>query len=112
MELAAVLERMDGDVELLKELAGLFLNECPRQMAEIRQAITQRDASRLMQTAHTIKGSVGNFGAREAVEAARRLEIDANEHDWGQAEADWAALKRAVGRLEPALIELSPAGAS
>jgi CheY-like chemotaxis protein len=112
LDMATVLERMDGDVELLKELAGLFLSECPQRMAEIRQAITQRDASRLMQAAHTIKGSVGNFGAREAVEAAQRLEIDANEHDWGQAEEDWAALKKAVGRLEPLLIELSPAGAS
>ncbi len=112
LKMAAVLERMGGDVELLKELAGLFLGECPQRMAEIRQAINQRDASRLMQTAHSIKGSIGNFGARDAVEAAQRLEIDANEHDWGQAEADWAALEKAVGRLEPVLIELSPEGAS
>ncbi len=47
LNMAAVLERMGGDVELLKELAGLFLGECPQRMAEIRQAITQRDAPRL-----------------------------------------------------------------
>ncbi len=38
-DLAAALDRMDGDVELLKELAGLFLDDCPGRMAEIRQAI-------------------------------------------------------------------------
>ena len=38
---------MDGDVELMKELAGLFLDECPQRMAEIRQALTRRDASSL-----------------------------------------------------------------
>jgi HPt (histidine-containing phosphotransfer) domain-containing protein len=111
LDLAKVLERMDGDLELLKELAGIFLSDCPQRMAEIRRAITQRDASGLMQAAHTIKGSAGNFGAHEAVEAARRLEIDATEHDWGQAEEHWAALQRAVGGLEPVLIQLSPAAA-
>ncbi len=112
LDMAAVLERMDGDVDLLKELAGLFLSECPQRLSDVRQAITQRDASGLMQAAHTIKGAVGNFGARDAVEAARRLEIDASESDWGQAEVDWVALKTAVSRLEPILIELSPAAAS
>jgi two-component system, sensor histidine kinase and response regulator len=109
LNVAAILERMDGDTDLLKDLVGLFLSECPQRMAEIRQAITQRDASGLMQAAHTLKGSVGNFGAHEVVEAARHLEIDASEHDWDQAEQDWAMLQKAVGRLEPILIELSPA---
>ena len=59
----AALERMDGDVELLKELVGLFLDECPQRMAEIREALTRRDATKLRQAAHTLKGSVGNFGA-------------------------------------------------
>jgi PAS domain S-box-containing protein len=106
LDMAAVLERMDGDVELLKMLAGLFLSECPQRMAEIRQAINQRDTAKLMHSAHTLKGSVANFGAGDAVEAARRLEADASAHEWDQAEADWAALEKAVNGLEPALSEL------
>jgi HPt (histidine-containing phosphotransfer) domain-containing protein len=109
-DLAAALERMDGDVELMTELAGLFLSECPQRMAEIRQAITQRNASRLQQGAHALKGSVGNFGAQEAFEAAGRLERDGRDQDWGQAEADWTALEEAIGRLEPAFIGLGRAG--
>ncbi len=62
MDMAAVLKRMDGDLDLLKMLAGLFLSECPQRMADIRQAINQRDASKLMHSAHAIKGSVANFG--------------------------------------------------
>ena len=38
-DMAAALARFDGDRELLRELAGLFLGECPQRMAEIRQAI-------------------------------------------------------------------------
>jgi PAS domain S-box-containing protein len=111
-DMAAVLERMDGDMELLKMLAGLFLSECPQRMDEIKKAIQDRDASRLMRAAHALKGSVGNFGAQEAVEAAQRLEIDASEQHWDQAVQDCAALEKAVCGLEPVLSQLSPAGAS
>jgi CheY-like chemotaxis protein len=111
-DMALALERVDGDVELLKELAGLFLDDCPRRMEEIHQAIARRDASRLEQAAHNLKGSVGNFGAREAFEAARRLEKDRRAEDWVQAERDWAALKEAIERLEPALAELGRVGVS
>jgi two-component system sensor histidine kinase/response regulator len=112
VDLAAVLKRMDGDVELLKTLAALFLSESPQRMSEIRQAISERDGSKLMRSAHTFKGSVANFGATEAVEAAQRLEIDATTQNWNQAEIDWAALEKAVGGLEPVLMEFSPSGST
>jgi PAS domain S-box-containing protein len=109
-DMATALERVDGDAELLKELVGLFMSECPQWMAEIRQAIDQRDASKLHQAAHTLKGSVGNFGARAAVLAAQRLETDGREQAWGQAEKDWAALEAAISRLELVFVELGHAG--
>jgi two-component system, sensor histidine kinase and response regulator len=109
-DISEALERVDGDTELLKELATLFLCECPRWMAEIRQAIDQRDASKLHQAAHTLKGSVGNFGARAAFLAASQLETDGREKEWIQAEKDWAALAEAISRLEPAFVELGHAG--
>ena len=108
----AALERMDGDVELMKELVGLFLDECPQRMAEIREALTRRDATKLRQAAHTLKGSVGNFGAREAFEGARRLETIAQEQDWEHAEEAWAALEAAIDRLKPAMAEVCQATAS
>jgi CheY-like chemotaxis protein len=104
--LAEALERVDGDMKLMNELGGLFLSECPQRMAEIRRAISQRDATKLEQWAHTLKGSVGNFGAREAFDAAGRLERDGRDQDWVQAEADWAALEAAIDRLKPALVAL------
>src|SRR5262249_55598040 len=39
VDLAKASGRLGGDVELLKELAGLFLDECPKWMAQIHQAI-------------------------------------------------------------------------
>jgi PAS domain S-box-containing protein len=112
LDLGAALERVDGDLELLKELAGLFLGECPRRMAEIRQAISQRNVLKLQQEAHTLKGSVGTLGAREAFEAAGRLETIGFAQDWGHAEEAWAALEQAIGRLEPALAGIGQLGFS
>lgn len=106
-DLSVALDRMDGDVELLKELAGLFLEDCPKRMDEIRQAITRKDATGLQTAAHTLKGSVGNFGASDAVEAAQSLEQDGREQNWSHAEAAWNALEKAIGRLEPALSGLN-----
>jgi CheY-like chemotaxis protein len=108
-DLAAALERVDGDIELMCELGGLFLSECPQRMAEIRQAIIERDARKLEQSAHALKGSVGNFEAREAFAAAGRLERNGREHDWDQVEANWAALEAAINRLKPALVGLGRA---
>jgi PAS domain S-box-containing protein len=111
-DMAAALERVDGDLELMKELAGLFLGECPQRMAEIRRAINQRDGSELQRTAHYLKGCVGNLGARQAFVAAASLERDGHELQWDRAEQDWAALEEAIGQLEPAFGELVRAGSA
>lgn len=68
------MSRVGGDAELLKELAGLFLEEYPRLIAEMREAYQQGDAKRVEHTAHGLKGSVANFGAQPAVDAALLIE--------------------------------------
>jgi HPt (histidine-containing phosphotransfer) domain-containing protein len=68
------LSRVGGDVELLREIAALFLEECPRALLEIHQAVAGGDATKLENAAHSLKGSVANFGASAAVAAAFRLE--------------------------------------
>lgn len=66
--------RVGGDAELLKELAQLFLEEYPRLIAELRAAHQQGDAKQVERTAHGLKGSVANFGAKPAVDAAYQIE--------------------------------------
>ena len=68
------LSRVGGDEELLKEIAVIFLDDCPRLMAELRDAIAANDPQKLESAAHSMKGSVGNFGAEAAVSAAFNLE--------------------------------------
>ncbi len=66
--------RVGGDAELLREIAQLFLEEYPRLMEELRLAHQQGDAKQVERTAHGLKGSVANFGAKRAVDAAFQIE--------------------------------------
>ena len=66
--------RVGGDEELLKEIAAIFLDDYPKVLGEIRAAISNGNARQLESSAHALKGSVGNFGARAAVDSALRLE--------------------------------------
>jgi HPt (histidine-containing phosphotransfer) domain-containing protein len=68
------LSRVGGDVELLREIAVLFLEDYPKALEEIRDALARGDARGVERSAHGLKGSVANFGADQAVDAARQIE--------------------------------------
>jgi HPt (histidine-containing phosphotransfer) domain-containing protein len=68
------LSRVAGDEELLKEIAAVFLEDYPNSLREIRAGIASADAGRMERAAHSLKGSVANFGARDAVACALKLE--------------------------------------
>ena len=71
------LERLGGDDELLGEIAGIFTDTAPSLLAQIRGAIPDARHEELTRAAHTLKGSVANFAATNAFEAARELELAA-----------------------------------
>jgi CheY-like chemotaxis protein len=99
----AALARLDGDGELLGELAQLFLNDLPKQMTAVREAIEQQQRQALERAAHTLKGSVGNFAARAAFQAVRNLEMLARQGNLTEAPEAFKALKVEIDRLERTL---------
>jgi CheY-like chemotaxis protein/HPt (histidine-containing phosphotransfer) domain-containing protein len=74
IDLSQAMDAVDGDKELLKELACEFIEDVPQQLGEIRSVIKKGDAHQLERKAHSFKGAVGNFGAKTAWELAYRLE--------------------------------------
>jgi CheY-like chemotaxis protein len=102
----AALRELNGDAELLKELAGICLGEIPRLMGEIRGAVAQKDGPKLRLSAHALKGSVATFAATEAAAAAWALEQAGRDQTWAGIDATLAALEAAIERLQPALAEL------
>jgi two-component system sensor histidine kinase/response regulator len=99
LDLQLALARVGGDKELLREIAVLFIEECPRALAGIQEAIAAGDAVKLENTAHALKGSVANFGARDAVEAAFRLEQMGRAHEMGEAEGILPKLESALSAV-------------
>src|SRR3954463_15698749 len=71
----AVLDRVGGDEDLLRDITSIFLAECPTLIGEIQEAVVSGEAKRLERAAHALKGSVSNFGALSATQAAHRLEV-------------------------------------
>jgi PAS domain S-box-containing protein len=96
---AAALQCTAGDEELLCELAGLFVQECPLQLDALNRAISAGDATAVRRVAHTIKGAVCNFGARAAVEVAQRIETLAKDGALGEATGLVPDLRARLGHV-------------
>ena len=101
------LENTDGSEELLLELAGVFLEECPKMMRQIKAAIDERDAPGLQLAAHSLKGSVRIFAASAATDAALALENIGTSGDLSGAEDRRVALSQEIDRLKAILAERS-----
>ncbi len=105
-DVAAVLEAVDGDGELLRELVGLFHEDGPTLRDELRASLAACDSGRLGRAAHKIAGAVSNFHARRTLHAARRLEELARAGNLHEAPAALADLEGALAALHPALDDL------
>jgi signal transduction histidine kinase/CheY-like chemotaxis protein/HPt (histidine-containing phosphotransfer) domain-containing protein len=103
LDRAAILERVNGNVALLRELVAVFRADCDRLLPDLRTALGRGDAAGVRLAAHTIKGMVSFFGARTATETAYALEKMASAKDLGAAEGVFAALLHDIERLHTAL---------
>ena len=102
----AALLHVDGDEVLLSDLAKLFCDESPRMLSAIQNAITQKSAVDLERAAHSLKGSVANFAAQQAVELALKLERLGRAGEIDNAQRTFEALSTEVERVRVALILL------
>jgi two-component system, sensor histidine kinase and response regulator len=69
------LDRLGGDEELWNEISKLFVQECPQMLRQLQTAVAEGDAHALMETAHSLKGSLGTLGAEEGALLALDLEM-------------------------------------
>jgi PAS domain S-box-containing protein len=107
LDRAAALARVEGDSELLAEMAALFVDDCPSMLSAVREGIARQDARLLERASHALKGAAGNFSAQAAVDAALTLEMTARRKDFARAQLDYGVLKEALEHLTAALAGLS-----
>jgi HPt (histidine-containing phosphotransfer) domain-containing protein len=98
------LERLGGDEKLLHEVIEIFLEEVPKQLLELREAITQQNAEAAERTAHSLQGELGYLDIAELRNGARELEAKGRASDFKGAltllppfEASMARLLQSIG---------------
>jgi len=100
---AALLDRVEGDEELLTEMIQLYVEDAPRTLEAMRSALYKNDLPVLERAAHSLKGSSSSLTAKTVAEAALRLEQSARRRDTNGAESCLAEIERALNELLPAL---------
>ncbi|MFO0800204.1 MAG: response regulator [Gemmataceae bacterium] len=103
-----VLERVGGNRDVLRQLVGVFYQDCNTQMAALRAAISDGDADGVRDAAHTIKGMVAFFSQPGATEAARGLEDIGTRGELNGAGSRCAELARELAKIEAGLAEFAP----
>jgi PAS domain S-box-containing protein len=102
-DLQDTLARMDGDWELFREVIEIFAVDSHKMLAVLHEAIAAGDGRRVNRAAHTIKGALGNFSARGAMELTLKLEGLGKSADLTGAWEEYAVLETELGRLREAL---------
>jgi HPt (histidine-containing phosphotransfer) domain-containing protein len=94
-----MIDRLGGDEELARQLVTLFLDECPRMMAEVRESVEQGTPDLVRRAAHAFKGSVSNFITGGPTATAFALETIGRDGRIAEARSVLARLEREVDSL-------------
>lgn len=74
MDLTELLERVENDRELIRDLLLIFKEEFPGHLRALRDGVDSMDGKKVAAEAHTMKGMLSNLAAGSAARAADRLE--------------------------------------
>ncbi|RMH07824.1 MAG: PAS domain S-box protein [Nitrospirae bacterium] len=99
-------ELADGDPTFLPMLIQQFLEDAPKHLARIRQAVHESQAEDLAKAAHAFKGSSRNMGAKTLGEICYTLEQKGRSQECFQLEPLLEELEREYRQVHEALTVL------
>ncbi|MBT8247198.1 MAG: response regulator, partial [Acidimicrobiia bacterium] len=103
------LQRVEGNLELLAEMVGLFVDEYPSVTGAIEDGLAEGDLEMVASAAHQLKGNLATFAARDGAAAAANLEATARSGDAAGSAVAWEQFLDVFSRLEPELTALRAA---
>jgi two-component system, sensor histidine kinase and response regulator len=103
---AALMDRLSGDTDVLKEVIDIFFEDMPVQIERLHGALASGSSEEIGSVAHRLKGSLAAMGAEVAAESARALEACARSGELSFAASLADAVEEQVERLEPELAAL------
>ena len=101
-----LLDHLDGNVELLRKMIGLFFEGYPRYLADLEEAVEQSDAEALHRAAHSLKGPVAALSLTRALEWVLQLEDMSRQGDLANARSSCDELAREIDHIRPHLSAL------
>jgi signal transduction histidine kinase/CheY-like chemotaxis protein/HPt (histidine-containing phosphotransfer) domain-containing protein len=102
-DLSKAMSAVNGDKAIFEELANMFLQVSEEKMAKLREGVDRGDALAIEKAAHSLKGTVGYFGAKRVFDAVCRLETIGKDGSWTEAETAQLQLEMEVKALETAM---------
>ena len=105
----ALFKRLDGDMELLRDLLQIFSRESPLLLQKIDGAIKHRDFEDVRKLAHKLKGSALQFSGSRVASLAASLEDMGAHRTLEGAGSVLSDLKREVTNLELSLQRMATA---
>ncbi len=103
VNLDAALAAMGGDREILAEAIDLFVQEAPAMLDRVKIAVECRNAAKVNEAAHTLKGSISNFSSNGAFVAAASLEKMGKANDLASSPEALKALESELRTLAAGL---------
>ena len=100
------MDSINGDAELLNALIDLFVSNSSELICEMQQAIEAGDCAAIEPVAHSLKGAVSAFSARNALHAAMTVESLARDEDLDGATEAFECLKLQIDELVLELVKL------
>jgi HPt (histidine-containing phosphotransfer) domain-containing protein len=81
----ALLQRLSGDLDQFRDLLAHFLEDIPRQISALREALGAADLKLALRVSHTIKGAALNYSALSLGKAAGAVNAKLEAGDIDQA---------------------------
>ncbi len=97
--MADAMAHVGNDETLLRELAGIFLDDIQPMMQQLGVAIDREDPIEARRLAHAVKGLSVNFGAANACQNAVSIESLAKVENWSAIGAHWHSLQEQITTL-------------
>lgn len=101
-----------SDAEILAIIGAMTVEAIPQNLSSIENALLQGGEEEIRRAAHTLKGALRYFGAKPAVEWARKMEVHAAEGQIDAARSCFKPLQEELEKFQPvaAAIFTAPKG--
>ncbi|MCX5864806.1 MAG: Hpt domain-containing protein [Deltaproteobacteria bacterium] len=99
VDLTEMKKTVGGKIEVIRVLVDHVLVDFPEKLRQLRHGLAVGDAGQVRIIAHTLKSSLASFGAAEARDIARALEVCGSTGELAQAEALLPQLEQHIERI-------------